>query len=183
MWVSPSYLYYLLDNHTLIHFPPLYQCFLGPPPLPLRSCLLSSPCSELASAGSEHKTMAAFEIPQGFYFNELSSCHFLYLETSFLHLCSSYLFIYFFFRAAPVAYQSSQARGQIRAAAANLPRSHGNTGSEPHLATHGNARSLSHRVRPGIETMSSWILVGFITTEPQVDSHLCSYMTIFFSYL
>ena len=26
--------------------------------------------------------------------------------------------------------------------------------------------SLTHRVRPGMEPASSWILVGFITTEP-----------------
>ena len=28
--------------------------------------------------------------------------------------------------------------------------------------THGNARSLAHRGRPGIEPTSSWILVGFV---------------------
>ena len=46
-------------------------------------------------------------------------------------------FILFFsvcsFRAAPLAYGSSQARGGIRAAAAGLRHSHSNTGSEPHL--------------------------------------------------
>ena len=31
------------------------------------------------------------------------------------------------------AYRNSQARGQIRAAAASLRHSHSNTGSEPHL--------------------------------------------------
>ena len=33
----------------------------------------------------------------------------------------------------------------------------------------GNARSLAHWPRPGIEPASSWILVGFITTEPQQE--------------
>ena len=42
-----------------------------------------------------------------------------------------YVFIYFAFRAAPVAYGSSQARGLIRAVATGLHDS--NTGSEPHL--------------------------------------------------
>ena len=42
-------------------------------------------------------------------------------------------FIYFFFKAAPAAYGSSQARGQIGAAAASLHHSHGNTRFEPHL--------------------------------------------------
>ena len=37
------------------------------------------------------------------------------------------------FSAAPVAYGSSQARGQIRAIAAGLHHSHGNVGSEPCL--------------------------------------------------
>ena len=44
-------------------------------------------------------------------------------------------FVYLFvlpFRAAPLAYGSSQARGRIRALAAGLPRSHSNAGSEPH---------------------------------------------------
>ena len=36
---------------------------------------------------------------------------------------------FFFFRAAPAAYEASQARGQIRAVAPG----HSNTGSEPHL--------------------------------------------------
>ena len=59
------------------------------------------------------------------------------------------------FRAAPLAYGSSKARGQIRATAASIC----NTGS------------LTHWVRPGIEPDSSWILVGFITTEPQWKLH------------
>ena len=32
---------------------------------------------------------------------------------------------------------------------------------------YGNARSLTHCARPGIEPTSSWILVGFVTTETQ----------------
>ena len=37
------------------------------------------------------------------------------------------------FRAAPMAYRSSQARDRIAAAAASLYHSHNNTGSEPRL--------------------------------------------------
>ena len=65
-----------------------------------------------------------------------------------------YLFIYLFillFRAAPLSYGSSQARGWIRAMAISLHHSHSNT------------RSLTHWVRPGLEPASSWILVGFLT--------------------
>ena len=43
---------------------------------------------------------------------------------------------------------------QIRAASATYTTAHGNTGSLTHW-------------RPGIKPMSSWILVEFITTEPQ----------------
>ena len=41
---------------------------------------------------------------------------------------------------------------------------------KPHLQTytiaHSNARSLTHWTRSGIKPWSSWILVGFITSEP-----------------
>ena len=39
----------------------------------------------------------------------------------------------FLFRAIPAAYVSSQAGGQIGAAAASLHQSHGNAGSELHM--------------------------------------------------
>ena len=60
-----------------------------------------------------------------------------------------FIFCFLLFRAAPVAYGVSQARGQIGATAAGLHHSHSNTGSEPHLrptyaTAHGNARSLTH---------------------------------------
>ena len=42
-------------------------------------------------------------------------------------------FFFLLFRAAPTIYGSSQARGQIGAAAAGLHHSHSNTRSEPHL--------------------------------------------------
>ena len=41
--------------------------------------------------------------------------------------------IFFFFRAPPLAYGSSQGRGQIRAAAASLYHNHSNTRSQPRL--------------------------------------------------
>ena len=61
----------------------------------------------------------------------------------FIYACMSLL------RAAPMAYGSSQAMGQIRAVAAGLYHSHSNSGSErglrptPQLRTHGNAQSLT----------------------------------------
>ena len=56
-----------------------------------------------------------------------------------------------FFRAAFAAYGCSQSRGQIGAAAACLHHSH------------GNARSVTHWARPGIEPASLWMLARFLT--------------------
>ena len=39
--------------------------------------------------------------------------------------------------------------------------------SANHTTGHGNSRSLTHWVRPGIEPTSSWTLVGFVSAEPQ----------------
>ena len=46
---------------------------------------------------------------------------------------SKKLITFFFFRATPVAYGSSQARGRIRAEPASLHHSHSSVGSEPLL--------------------------------------------------
>ena len=66
-------------------------------------------------------------------------------------------FLNFFFRAAPTACGSSQARGLIGVAAAGLHHSHSNAGC------------LTHWARPGIEPASSWTLVGFISAAPQQE--------------
>ena len=85
----------------------------------------------------------------------------------FLLLC---VYLFCFFRATPMAYGSSQARDQIRAVAASLHHSkHGiQAMTTTYTTTHGNARSLTHYVRPGIKPTSSWILVRFITAELQL---------------
>ena len=69
----------------------------------------------------------------------------------------------------------SQTRGRIGAIAVGLhhsnSHSHSNRGSELTLVTyttaHGIIVSLTHLVRPEIETVFSWILVRFISAEPQ----------------
>ena len=77
------------------------------------------------------------------------------------------------FRAAPTAYGSSQARGWIRAVDADVypqPQQHWVwAASVTYTTACGNAGSLTHWERPGTEPISSWILVGFITTEPQQE--------------
>ena len=51
-----------------------------------------------------------------------------------------------------MAYEISQAGGLIGATA---------------TTAHGNAGTLTHQARPGIEPTTSWLLVGFIYAEPQ----------------
>ena len=75
------------------------------------------------------------------------------------------------FRASPSACGSSKAKGHIRAIAAGLHHGHSNVGSEQRRVTyttaHSNTGSLTHWARPGMEPVSSWIPVGFISTELQ----------------
>ena len=78
-------------------------------------------------------------------------------------------FLSFFFRAASAAHGGSQAGGRIGATAAGLHHSHG--GSERHLRPlephHGNAGSLTRRVRPGIKPTTLRFLVGCVSTAPR----------------
>ena len=46
-----------------------------------------------------------------------------------------FFFFFWLFKATLVAHGGSQARGLIRATAADLRHSHSNTGSKPHLQT------------------------------------------------
>ena len=71
-----------------------------------------------------------------------------------------FIFIYLFwiFRVASTVWESCQASGWIGAVAAGL--------SATCTTVHSNARSLTRWARPGIEPLSSRILVGFITGEP-----------------
>ena len=108
------------------------------------------------------------------------------------------LILFAFFRATPMAYGRSQARGQIRAVAASLQNSHSNMGSKLHLhptpqltatldpqttsatynTAHGNARFLTHCTRQGIEPASSWILIKFVSTALQWELLKCLQINI-----
>ena len=73
-----------------------------------------------------------------------------------------FFFSFFIFRAAPVAYEGSQAGVKIGTAAAGLHHSHSNARFEPHLhLCHG---LLTPWERSGIEPTSSWILIAFLTS-------------------
>ena len=67
------------------------------------------------------------------------------------------IFFFGLFRAAPIAYGGSQARGPTGAVAAGLRHSHSNAGSWTHWA------------RPGIKPVSSRMLVRFVSTEPRQE--------------
>ena len=67
-----------------------------------------------------------------------TKCLSSFLLLSLLAFEVVFLFIYLFvrfclFRAAPMAYGSSQARDRVGAVAASVHHSHSNTRSEPHL--------------------------------------------------
>ena len=84
------------------------------------------------------------------FLNVLPFCVF-----SFNFLLFLFLFVCFgIFRAAPLAYGVSKARGQSRAVASGLHYSHSNAGS------------LIYWTRSGIEPVSSCVLVRFISAEP-----------------
>ena len=67
---------------------------------------------------------------------------------------NQWIFFFCLFRAAPTAYGGSQDRGRIRAGA---------TGH--HSQSHTG--SLTHWARPGMESVSSWMLVRFVSAEPR----------------
>ena len=70
------------------------------------------------------------------------------------------------FRASPAAYGSSQARPPLLWPRPQPQHWWIRATSVTYTTMHGNTRSWTHWVRPGIEPPSSWILVGFITAEP-----------------
>ena len=75
-----------------------------------------------------------------------------------------FIYLFFLFGGTPVAYGSSQERGQIGAAPASLPHSHSNTGSRTHLSpSHSlwNVGYLTHWARLGIEPTTSQTLCWF----------------------
>ena len=73
----------------------------------------------------------------------------------FIFVVGCFVLFCLLFRAAFEAYGSSQARSLIGATSAGLHHSHSNVESKPQLQptphAHGNARSLTHGVKPGTE--------------------------------
>ena len=73
--------------------------------------------------------------------------------------------------AVPMACGGSQTRGPV---GAQLPAYATATATKDlsrvcatYTTAHGNAGSLTHSTRPGIEPATSWFLVGFISAAPR----------------
>ena len=76
------------------------------------------------------------------------------------------LFFFFLFRAAPVAYEIPWLGVELELQMKSIPQSQQlgiQAISANYDAACGNARSLTHRARPGVEPASSWTLIGFLT--------------------
>ena len=80
--------------------------------------------------------------------------------------CHYTFFFFLLFRATPLAYGSSQARGWIGATEAGLCHTEQRqiqVASVTNTTAQGNARSPTYWARPGIELTSSSILVGLVS--------------------
>ena len=80
-------------------------------------------CQDFLRILSSHGIIVIFFLPRNNLYELCSPVILIFL----------FLFHFLLFRAPPVAYGSSQARGRIRAVAASLCHSHSNVGSEPCL--------------------------------------------------
>ena len=85
---------------------------------------------------------------------------------------------FFFFRAAPVAYESSQARGQMRAADASLHHSHSEAEQRllpiPWFMVIPDFQLTE---RPGVKPASSQIPVGFLIHWATMGTPVMSYFS------
>ena len=79
-----------------------------------------------------------------------------------------FLFLKFFscFLGPPLQHMDvPKPRGQIATTAAGLRQIR--AASATYTTAHGNPGSLTHRTRPGFQPVYSWMLVRFVSDEPQ----------------
>ena len=123
----------------------------------------SSPDPTILEAQLQEKNVRLTDTCQNFWTVAAFASKAQYLESFFL----------FFLMAAPMAYGSSQAMRQTGAAPAGLLHNHSKARSKPCLWPTPQLIAildlLTHWVRPGNEPVSSWILVCFVTAEPQLE--------------
>ena len=102
-----------------------------------------------------------------------------------------FLFLFLFLGPHPWHMEGSQASGQNRAAAAGLCHSHSNAGSWIRATSatytttmaHGNPGSLTHWAKPGIEPVSSWMLVRFTNHWATMGTHLLTFWAAIYFFL
>ena len=86
------------------------------------------------------------------------------------------------FRATPVAFRGSQARGLIRATAAGLwqPQQVGIQASSTTYATaDGNAGSLTRWATPGMQPATPWFPVGFVSAaHDRIPKRACFWLLL-----
>ena len=95
---------------------------------------------------------------------------------------SSFLFLFFFSVGLQLWHMEVPRLGvESWAAAISLHHSHSQiqATSATHTAARGNAGALTLWVRPGIQTASWWILVGFVSTELQWELPGSSFNDLF----
>ena len=103
---------------------------------------------------------------------------------------SLFFFFFFVFLGLHCGIWRFQARGQIGATVSGLCHSHRNLGSRiwgrsvTYTTARGKPGSLTHRVRPGIEPVTSWLLVRFInhwatTGTPGFNTILTTFSEVF----
>ena len=105
---------------------------------------------------------------QTFVFCSLENCAHTVRQSCYcIHFHSLCIFFSFcLFRAAPVAYGSSQTGGQIGAIVAGPHQLRIQAMSSTYTTVHGNTQIFNPQARAGIEPASSWVLVRFVSTEP-----------------
>ena len=99
------------------------------------------------------------------------------VSTFFSFKYSCFLFS-FLFRAAPEAYESSQARGRIWAAAVVYNTAMAKPDSSP---AWGNTGSLTHWARPGTEPPSSQTLCQFLTCWATMGTPQIQFLKVFWT--
>ena len=109
-------------------------------------------------------------------FNQEKKCVLYHWFIHFVAVVVFFFFSFFLCRTVPTAYGHSQARVWIRAVAAGRPTPQPQPqqcgiwySSVTYTTAYGNATSLTHWAELGIKPTSSWILVGFATTEQQQE--------------
>ena len=86
-----------------------------------------------------------------------------FLKWQYIFFLSFFFLVFFYFRATPTVYGSSEARGQI---GAQPQQCQIQAVSVTYTTAHSMAESSTSWVRPGIKPTSSWMLVRFISAEP-----------------